>query len=105
MTTNYQRALDLADHIAAVDESPRELVKQLDALGLIAPDLPELTIKDDEPTWDLDSFFNYVFICNGWINIGMDGTFHETLDLDEAEHLALALLAAVKHQKENRHES
>ena len=105
MTTNYQRALDLADHIAAVDESPRELVKQLDALGLIAPELPELTIKDNEPTWDLDSFFNYVFICNGWINIGMDGTFYETLDLDEAEHLALALLAAIKHQKENRHES
>lgn len=38
MTTNYKRALDLADHIAEVDESPRELVKQLNQLGLLAQD-------------------------------------------------------------------
>lgn len=43
MTTNYQRALDLADHIAAVDESPHELVRQLDALGLIAPEMTDPT--------------------------------------------------------------
>lgn len=36
MSTNYQRALDLADHIAAVDESPRELVNQLRDAGLLA---------------------------------------------------------------------
>lgn len=40
MTSNYQRALDLANHIAEVDETPRELVKQLHQYGLLAPDLP-----------------------------------------------------------------
>lgn len=41
MTTNYQRALDLADHIAAVDESPRELVNQLRDARLLMPELPK----------------------------------------------------------------
>lgn len=41
MSTNYQRALDLADHIAEVDESPRELVKQLRDAGLLMPELPK----------------------------------------------------------------
>lgn len=40
MTTNYQRALATAVHCDLVDESPRELIKQLHDLGLIAPDLP-----------------------------------------------------------------
>ena len=44
MTTNYQRALGLADHIAEVDESPRELVKQLRDAGLLAPDLKTVAL-------------------------------------------------------------
>lgn len=107
MTTNYQRALDLADHIAEVDESPRELVKQLRDAGLIAPDLPKPIIDNGEPTWELGSYFDDVTIFECMVRVGFDRTwmYGVDLDLDESEALALALLAAVKYQKENRHES
>lgn len=78
MTTNYQRALDLADHIAEVDESHRELVKQLHDAGLLAPDLPEPTRSDNDgnPAWP----------------IGKD-----------PEETALAMLAVAKwHKEQNR---
>lgn len=35
MTTPYEHAIDIADHIDEVDESPRELVKQLNTAGLL----------------------------------------------------------------------
>lgn len=35
MTTPYQHAIDIADHIDMVDESPRELVKQINTAGLL----------------------------------------------------------------------
>ena len=106
MSTNFERALDLADHIAEVDESPSELVKQLRDAGLLAPDLPEpTTIENSKPTWELGSYFDDVTIFEGWVLIGVNSTIGVTLDLDEAEALAHAILAAIKHQKENRHES
>lgn len=46
MSTNYQKAMDLADHIAEVNESPRELVKQLQDLGLLTPELPTPEVVD-----------------------------------------------------------
>lgn len=106
MTTNYRRALATAVHCDLVDESPRELIKQLRDAGLIAPDLPEpTTIENSKPTWELGSYFDDVTIFEGWVLIGVNSTIGVTLDLDEAEALAHAILAAVKHQKENRHES
>lgn len=36
--TAYQHAMDIADHIDEVGESPYELVKQLHTAGLITPD-------------------------------------------------------------------
>lgn len=101
MTTNYRRALATAVHCDLVDESPRELIKQLDTLGLIAPDLPEpTTIENSKPTWELGSYFDDVTIFEGWVLIGVNSTIGVTLDLDEAEALAHAILAAVKHLKE-----
>lgn len=35
MATPYQHAIDIADHIDMVDESPRELVKQLNTARLL----------------------------------------------------------------------
>lgn len=107
MTTNYRRALATAVHCDLANESPRELIKQLDTLGLLAPDLPEPTIENGEPTWELGSYFGDVTIFKGMVRVGFDRTwmYGVDLDLDESEALALALLAAIKHQKENRHES
>lgn len=101
MTTNYRRALATAVHCDLVDESPRELVKQLHDLGLIAPDLPEpTTSENDTQTWELGSYFDDVMTYKGMVYVGVNSTIGVTLDLDEAEALALALLAAVKRQKE-----
>ena len=100
MTTNYQRALDLADHIAAVDESPRELVKQLSDAGLLALDLPKPIIDNGDVIWELDGYFDDVMTLDEMVCVGVNTTYGVALDLDEAEALALALLAAVKRQKE-----
>lgn len=35
MPTPYEHAIEIADHIDMVDESPRELVKQLNTAGLL----------------------------------------------------------------------
>lgn len=49
MISNYQRALDIAE----VDETPRELVKQLHQYGLLMPDLPAPDRKGDwGPSWE-----------------------------------------------------
>ncbi|WP_408925892.1 hypothetical protein ACKFRT_04425 [Corynebacterium sp. YSMAA1_1_F7] len=114
--TNYQRALGLADHIADVDETPRELVKQLHQNGLLMPDLPDPTITG----------YAYSFwTTNRTIAIDRDAEkdgavvhYHErgliyldtgreedpALHYDEARRVALALLAAVEEaetMKEN----
>lgn len=102
MSTNYRRALATAVHCDLVDESPRELIKQLDELGLIAPDLLEPTTEDGKPEWGLDSYFDAVMIDNDTVCARVSSTLNVNLDLDEAEHLALALLAAIKWHKENQ---
>lgn len=107
MTTNYQRALDLADHIAAVNESPRELVKQLRDAGLLTPDLPEPQLgctSDDIPYVNFEAEWWRVNAMQGEDDILIHArtpTPTISADLDEAEDLALALLAAVKWHKEN----
>ena len=109
MTTNYQRALDLADHIADVDESPRELVKQLDTLGLLAPDLPEPQLgctSDDTPYINIDADWGRVNAMHSDPRILIDTHGTQTiLKAEDAEHLAHAILAAIKWHKESHHES
>lgn len=109
MTTNYRRALATAVHCDLVDESPRELIKQLDTLGLIAPDLPEPQLgctSDDTAYINIYADWGRVNAMHGDPRILIDTHGTQTiLKAEDAEHLALALLAAIKHQKENRHES
>lgn len=109
MTTNFERALDLADHIAEVGESPRELVKQFDALGLLAPDLPEPQLgctSDDTPYINIYADWGRVNAMHGDPRILIDTHGTQTiLKSEDAEHLAIALLADIKWHKENRHES
>lgn len=105
MTTNYRRALATAVHCELAGESPRELIKQLRDAGLIAPDLPEPIVEDGRPTWELGFYFDDIIILNDSVCVGIDRTYGVSISPDEAERLALALLAAIKHQKENRHES
>lgn len=106
MTTNYQRAYDIIAEGIAAEDHPGDIALNLRTAGTIAPDLPEpTTIENSKPTWELGSYFDDVTIFEGWVLIGVNSTIGVPLDLDEAERLALALLAAIKHQKENRHES
>lgn len=106
MSTNFERALDLADHIAEVDESPRELIKQLDTLGLIAPDLPEPQLgctSDDTPYINIYADWGRVNAMHSDPRILIDTHGTQTiLKSEDAEHLALALLAAIKWHKENQ---
>lgn len=101
MISNYQHALDLANHIAEVDETPRELAKQLHQYGLLMPDLPE----PEDPG---------IFVPGGkgWLPCGPVGpsvwTAPNSLIMvqrvepgdftpAQARELALALLAAANH--------
>lgn len=102
MSTNFERALDLADRIAEVDESPRELVKQLRDAGLLAPDLPEPVIEYGDRSWGLWEHFDEVCLYENTVYVcGVPGSGGSVpLSPDEAERFAHALLAAVKRQKE-----
>lgn len=103
MSSNYQRALDLAYHIAEVDETPRELVKQLHQYGLLAPDppQPDRTFEEGDASWELtpetvvttwNSRGNYYY-PGVILDIG-DGFI---LGLEETRELAYMLLAAANH--------
>ncbi|AHI04387.1 hypothetical protein CFAL_11960 (plasmid) [Corynebacterium falsenii DSM 44353] len=105
MTTNYQRAYDIIAEGIAAEDHPGDITQQLHTTGTIAPDLPEPTIENGEPTWELGSYFDDVMILDEMVCVGVNTTYGVPLDLGESEALALALLAAIKHQKENRHES
>lgn len=104
MTTNYRRALATAVHCDLVDESPRELIKQLDALGLIAPDLPEPVIEYGDRSWGLWEHFDEVYLYENTVYVSGGSSSRGSVPLspDEAERLALSLLAAVKHLKEQK---
>lgn len=106
MTTNYQRAYDIIAEGIAAEDHPGDIALNLRTAGTIAPDLPEpTTIENSKPTWELGSYFDDVIILNDSVCVGIDMTYGVSISPDEAERLALALLAAIKHQKENRHES
>lgn len=94
MSSNYQRALDLADHIADVDETPRELVKQLHQYGLLAPDLPTAEPEDHE-----DGVIYEFRTCMARPELGDVWMFEglRAYKPDEARRIALELLAAANH--------
>lgn len=108
MTSNYQRALELADHIADVDESPRELVKQLHQNGLLMPDLPKPTIASikgyhrNHPwaEWDIGDWVVGVNKHGGIWTREDNNPLSETVLTDEARGIALALLAAANYAEE-----
>lgn len=108
MTTNFQHAYDIIAKGIAAEDHPGEIMQQLHTAGIIAPDLPEPTsTKKDTQIWELGtqgwqfgSYFDDVTSFKDTVMIGMNNTTCVPLDLDEAETLALALLAAAKHQKE-----
>lgn len=128
--TAYQHAMDIAEYIDEVGESPYELVKQLHTAGLITPDphegsvtrktydLPAPTVRTRCGTfsaWDT----GHSIVIDGDIDndgavthnrsrgiITVDGHEGEDLALTyaEARRVALALLAAVEEavtMKEN----
>ncbi|AHI04388.1 hypothetical protein CFAL_11955 (plasmid) [Corynebacterium falsenii DSM 44353] len=96
MTTNYQRALDLADHIAAVDESPRELVKQLHDLRLLMPDDPEPRDTGDFVEWHIPGHDLVVWTQRGASRIMIQRIEPGDLTAQQAYQLAKALLLAIK---------
>lgn len=115
MSTNFQRAWDIAEHIADVDESTTELVKQLDAAGLIAPDLPA---PDREPTglqdyfhpqptgeWEViaDKEYVGVFPGLGEVDRTIDGQATEPLTPEQARRIGLVWLAAARLADEESH--
>lgn len=110
MSTNYQRALDLADYIAEVGESPRELVKQLRDLGLLTPELPTPTIinrgvgKAPGAQIKEETEIGHLGAAGAkggkFINI-WTGTQEPTLiDSDSAKHLAHQITAITQWQEQ-----
>lgn len=102
MTSNYQRAIDLAYHIAEVDETPRELVKQLHQYGLLAPDLPEPgeRFTNGDASWAITG----KAAVDSWhddggpvVKLCVAGRY---LIPAEARQLAYILLAAANHAEE-----
>ncbi|MGZ7496126.1 hypothetical protein ACXM2N_03395 [Corynebacterium sp. ZY180755] len=107
MISNYQRALDLAYHIAEVDEAPRELVKQLHQYGLLAPDLPEPDDKraNGDASWAIigkaavDTWHD-----EGGPVVELRAGRGRYLIPAEARQLARILLAAADHAEVQAHE-
>lgn len=102
MTTNFQRAYDIIAEGIAAEDHPGDITQRLLKQFLLVPDLPKPIIENGEPTWELDGYVEDVTIFEGIVRVGFDRTwmYGVELDLDESEALALALLAAVKYQKE-----
>lgn len=101
MTMSFHTAYDIISEGIANEDHPGDITQRLHTAGAVAPDLPEpTTIENSEPTWELGTYFDDVTIFKGRVLIGVNSTIGVTLDLDEAEALAHATLAAVKHLKE-----
>lgn len=121
--TAYQHAMEIADHIDEVGESPYELVKQLHTAGLITPD-PRRTYDLPEPSKTRETYStwctNHSIEIEG--DIDNDGAvFHDhrqgiitldahegvgiDLDYAEARRVALALLAAVEEAETTREDN
>lgn len=116
MTSNYQRALELADHIADVDETPRELVKQLHQFGLLMPDLTEPRVfSNGEKEWINPD--GWIDLENGTITVFYDECPPEESHPEDMEPepaiiyatnptqlrwLALDMLAAANHLEQEK---
>lgn len=88
-------------------DTPRDIAKYLDESGLLAPDLPEphREVALHTPEWFLDGPISLVVSdpSEGVVSYGSDvhnGAFRLVLTKEEAEGIALALLAAANHAEE-----
>lgn len=94
--SNFLRAYDIIAQGIAAEDHPGDITKRLLKNWLLVPDLPEPTVEDSGPVWELNRWIKYVYPRNKTIIAGVEEGYYEALDMDEAEHLALALLAAIK---------
>ena len=105
MTTNYQRALDIADHIADVGESTHELVKQLHTAGLLMPDLPT-PVRENCPIpgvfIETDDHGAAMCLCDEYGSPELDTMI--LLPRPDLKTVALYLLAAAGHTEGTKNE-
>lgn len=106
--TNQDRAAQVITGLHEIGfHNPQDLAKYLDETGLITPDLPEphREVALHTPEWFLDGPISLVVSdpSEGVVSYGSDvhnGAFRLVLTKEEAEGIALALLAATNHTQE-----
>ena len=104
---NHIRAVNVITHGLKNGDSPARIARHLADYGLITPDLPEShrEVALHTPEWFLDGPISLVVSdpSEGVVSYGSDvhnGAFRLVLTKEEAEGIALALLAAANHQEE-----
>lgn len=106
---NFQRAYDIIAQGTAAEDHPGDITQRLHTAGALAPDLPEPQLgctSDDTPYINIYADWGRVNAMHSDPRILIDTHGTQTiLKAEDAEHLAIALLAAIKWHKENRHES
>lgn len=111
--TNLHRALEAIaaanDGFTAPESIPEKALDNLHRAGLITPDLPEphREVALHTPEWFLDGPISLVVSdpSEGIVSYGSDvhnGAFRLVLTKEEAEGIALALLAAANHAKQEQ---
>lgn len=104
---NKDQAAHVITHGLKNGDSPARIARHLADYGLITPDLPEShrEVALHTPEWFLDGPISLVVSdpSEGVVSYGSDvhnGAFRLVLTKEEAEGIALALLAAANHQEE-----
>ena len=104
---NRTRAENIITHGLKNGDSPARIARHLADYGLITPDLPEShrEVALHTPEWFLDGPISLVVSdpSEGVVSYGSDvhnGAFRLVLTKEEAEGIALALLAAANHREE-----
>ena len=104
--TNFQRAYDIISEGIANEEHPGDITQRLLKQFLLVPDLPEPQLgctNNEVPYINFEAKWWRVNAMQGEDAILIYArTPTIPTDPQEAEHLALALLAAIKWHKENQ---